>query len=292
MNLRHIHIFLTVTNCNNSISSAARELMISQPSISVAIQELEAEFGVPLFDRLSRRLYLTEAGRRFEQYAKKITAACDDLEREMSSWNTSALLHVGASITAGSQFMSEYAAEYKKRLPDIRLRVLVDHSRNLERMLLNNTLDLAIIETPVHDDLLEAMLFKEDSLEVIIPPSFEETSSSLSLDRFCSLPFLLREPGSGTREVFDQTMREKGCSIEPIWTANSTTALINAVHRGMGISVIPHEAAREAEANKKIRRVSVRGLTFTQRFYIVHHKDKLLMPYMEDFIKVVKETAV
>ena len=291
MNLRHIRIFLTVTNCNNSISSAARELMISQPSISVAIQELEVEFGVPLFDRLSRRLYLTEAGRRFEQYAKKITAACDDLEREMSSWNTSALLHVGASITAGSQFMSEYAAEYKKRQPDIRLRVLVDHSRNLEKMLLDNTLDLAIIETPVHDDLLEAMLFKEDSLEVIIPPS-EEVSSALNLDQFCSRPFLLREPGSGTREVFELTMHEKGRSIEPIWTANSTTALINAVHRGMGISVIPHEAAKEAEANKKVRRVSVRGLTFTQRFYIVRHKDKLLMPYMEDFIKVVKETVI
>ena len=276
MNLRHIRIFLTVTNCNNSLSSAARELMISQPSISVAIQELEAEFGVPLFDRLSRRLYLTEAGRRFEQYA---------------SWNTSALLHVGASITAGSQFMSEYAAEYKKRQPDIRLRVLVDHSRNLEKMLLDNTLDLAIIETPVHDDLLEAMLFKEDSLEVIIPPS-EDASSVLSLDQFCSRPFLLRELGSGTREVFEQTMREKGRSIEPIWTANSTTALINAVYRGMGISVIPHEAAKEAEANKKVRRVSVRGLTFTQRFYIVRHKDKLLMPYMEDFIKVVKETVI
>jgi len=80
MNLRHIRIFLTVVNSGNNISEAARRLMISQPSVSLCIQELETEFGVRLFDRLSRRLYLTEAGRRFEQYAKKITASCDDLE--------------------------------------------------------------------------------------------------------------------------------------------------------------------------------------------------------------------
>ncbi|MBR0086520.1 MAG: LysR family transcriptional regulator [Lachnospiraceae bacterium] len=292
MNLRHIRIFLMVTNCNNSISAAARKLMISQPSITVAVRELEAEFDVPLFDRLSHRLYLTEAGRRFEQYAKKIAAACDDLEREMSSWNTAGVLHVGASITAGSQFMPEYAAEYRKKQPDINLRVRVDHSRNLERMLLDNALDLAVIETPVHDDMLEAVLFREDSLEAILPPSDKGSSSVLTFDRFCSLPFLLREPGSGTREVFEQTMREKGRSIVPIWTANSTTALVNAVSRGMGISVIPHEAAAEAEAAGKVCTASVKGLTFTQRFYIVRHKDKLLMPYMEDFIDVVRETAV
>ena len=288
MNLRHIRIFLTVVNSGNNISEAARRLMISQPSVSLCIQELETEFGVRLFDRLSRRLYLTEAGRRFEQYAKKITASCDDLEREMKGWNDLGILQAGASITAGSRFMPDYAAAYRLRRPDIQLHVLIDHSRNLEKLLLENALDLAVIETPVHDEALSATLFKKDSLEVIVPPD-SDTRPVISPKEFIRLPFLLREPGSGIRDVFDRAMNALGHPVEPVWTANSTTALIHAVSRGLGVSVVPRAEAEEAEKNGKIRRIRVRDLEFIQHFYIVRHRDKLLMPYMEDFISCCLE---
>lgn len=294
MNLRQIRIFLTVVNSGCSISEAARKLMISQPSVSAVIHELEENYGVLLFDRFSRRLHLTEAGRRFEQYADRIVNTCDDLEKEMYSWGSEGILNAGASITAGSQFMPGYTESFTKQYPKIRLHVRIDHSRNLEEALMQNELDLAILETQMHNPMLEVIPFKEDTLEVIAPVSglIPENKARLSPEEFCEQPFILREEGSGTREIFEQVMADHGKKIEPVWDANSTTAIIAAVSRGLGISVIPREAAKEDVEKGKIRIISVKGLHFLQRFYIVHHKDKVLMPYMEAFIEnVLNEEA-
>ena len=289
MTLRHIRIFIEVIDCGNNISKAAKRMMISQPSVSVAIREMEEEYGVAFFDRFSRRLYLTEAGRQFELYARKIAATCDDMEEEMVSWNTSGIIRVGASITAGSQFMPAYVSAYKEKEPEIRLYVRVDHSRDLEESLMKNELDLAIVENPAHKESLEVIPYKEDRLEIIAPPEDGYLQNErVTLEQLCACPFILRERGSGTREIFDQVMDHLGKSIEPVWETNSTTSIINAVSCGIGISVIPRDMAGEAVAAGKVRAVSVEGLLFPQKFYIVHHRDKLLTSYMQSFIETVR----
>lgn len=292
MNLRYIRIFLSVCENGNNISKAARKMMISQPSVSVAIRELEEYYQIKLFDRISRRLYLTQAGMEFRRYAQRICALYDDLEKEMVEWNLEGSIRIGASITIGSQFIADYVTRFRQQMPGIRTYVRVDHSRELEKQLLTNSLDLALVESPVHNEAVEATLYMEDLLQVITPPTSQfKQNCVLSEDAFCAQPFLLREIGSGTREIFERVMREHDRAVEPVWEAASTTAILNGVSSGIGISVIPRRMAMDAVESGNVLAASVEGMEFRQKFYIVHHRDKLLTSYMKTFIEVVKQAA-
>ena len=108
------------------------------------------------------------------------------------------------------------------------------------------------------------------------------------MEEFKAQKFLLREPGSGTREIFDRTVEQAGFSVTPIWEAMSTTALINAVTSGIGISVIPRRMAVAALRRGDVISISVDGLSFKRKFHIVYHKEKFLTPSAKAFIELCR----
>ena len=112
MTLRHIRIFLAVCENGNNTTRAARALYLAQPAVSRAVAELEEYYGVRLFDRIGRRLYLTEAGRRMWEYAVHICGLFDDLEKGLRGWDEQGVLRVGASITIGSPVMWTHSARH------------------------------------------------------------------------------------------------------------------------------------------------------------------------------------
>ena len=105
MTIRHIHIFLAVCACGCSATKAAQQLHLTQPAVSAAIRELETHYGVPLFDRVGRRLVLTQQGRRFQTYGQRIAGLFQDLDRELRHWDQVGKLTMGASLTIGSRFL-------------------------------------------------------------------------------------------------------------------------------------------------------------------------------------------
>ena len=107
MTLRHIRIFLAVCENGNNITRAAEQLLLAQPAVSLAIRELERYYGVKLFDRISRRLYLTETGKRFRNYAEHIASLYDLMERDLRDGDALGVLRIGCSITIGSQLMPD-----------------------------------------------------------------------------------------------------------------------------------------------------------------------------------------
>lgn len=289
MTIRDMRIFVTVCKNGNNLSKAARELYMTQPSVSLAIQEMEQEYGIPLFDRISRRLYLTEAGREYQNYAQRILSLYDEMDDRFRNWNKKGRLFVGASMTIGSEWMSRYVSEFENRFPDIDVRVTIEHSIDLEENLFTNDLDLALVETPVTDRMFRTEKFMEDTLEVVAPPdSGYAQGTVISVEEFARAKLLLREKGSGTREIFDLEMEKCGCSPVPVWEASSTSALVNAVRYGMGISVLPRRIVEpEIHAGNMIR-IRVEGMEFKQSFFIVTHKDKVITQAMSKFIAIVK----
>ncbi len=290
MTIKHMRIFLTVCECGNNLSEAARRLYMTQPSVTVAVREIEKHYGLPLFDRLSKRLYLTEAGKEFRDYAMRIIGLYEDMEAGMRNWDSCGTIRVGASLTIGSQFMPSYVKAFRERRPGVSVRGLVGPSRMLERKILENELDLALVETPIHEASLVAEAYMEDSLEVIapaVPPWYE--GQVLSAEDFKGQDILLREPGSGTRETFDRVLAAAGLSVTPVWEATSTTALINAAICGIGITVLPGRRVRDAIDARKVYRLEVEGLDFRRKFYIVRHQDKCIIGLIRDFIEVCKE---
>ncbi len=289
MTLRHMKIFRCVCENGCNTTKAAEAMHMTQPAVSLAIRELEQYYGVTLFDRIGRRLQITEGGQRLLQYASHISSLFDDMEKTIRDWDSFGLLRVGASITIGSQFLPNYVKAFYRCHPGTEIRVLVAPSDQLERRILSSELDVALMEgIPYNSDLIVEE-YLEDHLSVICPVNgcFHQ-GQQLSIEEFRKQKFLLREPGSGTRDVFDRVIRENGFSVEPVWEATSTTALVNAVINGLGIAVLPHRMVAGPLVRGQVVTVGVDGLDFYRRFHIVYHKDKFLTSSAKSFLDLCR----
>lgn len=289
MTIRHMMIFRTVCETGCHTTKAAEVLHMTQPAVSLAIKELEQYYGVRLFDRMGRRLQITDAGQHFLQYAIHISDLFADMETGLRDWDSKGILRVGASITIGSQFLPGYVKAFSEACPGIDVRVTVEQSERLEQKLLANELDCALIEGVAHDPNIVSEPYMEDHLSVICAAENGWTQGqTISKEEFQKQRFLLRETGSGTREVFEREMARAGLHIIPAWEAMSTTALVNAVINGLGIAVLPHRMILPAFRQGLISTVKVQDLSFRRNFYIIHHKDKFLTASAKRFMALCK----
>lgn len=290
MTIRHMIIFRTVCENGYNSTKTAEVLHMTQPAISLAIKELEQYYGVHLFDRIGRRLQITDAGQHFLQYAIHISDFFSDMETGLRDWDSKGILRIGASITIGSQFLPNYVKAFSQICPGIDVRVTIEQSERLEQKILSNELDCALIEGIAHDSNIISESYMEDHLSVIcgVEKGWIQRQT-ISIEEFQKQRFLLREKGSGTREVFDGVTTQAGIHVIPVWEAMSTTALVNAVINGLGIAVLPHRMILPALRQGLICTVKVEGLSFSRNFHIIHHKDKFLTASAKQFIALCKD---
>lgn len=293
MTIRHMIIFRTV--CENGFNStkAAEVLHMTQPAVSLAIKELEQYYGVHLFDRIGRRLQITDAGKHFLQYAIHISDLFSDMETGLRDWDSKGILRIGASITIGSQFLPRYVKAFTEICPGLDVRVTVDQSERLEQKIMANELDCALIEGIAHDPNIVSEAYMEDHLSVICSRDKGwKQGQVVSIEDFQRQRFLLREIGSGTREVFERVVEQAGIHITPVWEAMSTTALVNAVINGLGIAVLPHRMILPALRQGLVCTVKVEGLSFSRNFHIIYHKDKFLTASAKRFINLCRDFEI
>ena len=286
-------IFRTV--CENGFNStkAAEVLHMTQPAVSLAIKELEQYYGVHLFDRIGRRLQITDAGKHFLQYAIHISDLFSDMETGLRDWDSKGILRIGASITIGSQFLPRYVKAFTEICPGLDVRVTVDQSERLEQKIMANELDCALIEGIAHDPNIVSEAYMEDHLSVICSRDKGwKQGQVVSIEDFQRQRFLLREIGSGTREMFDRVVEQAGIHITPVWEAMSTTALVNAVINGLGIAVLPHRMILPALRQGLVCTVKVEGLSFSRNFHIIYHKDKFLTASAKRFINLCRDFEI
>ena len=292
MTLRHMMIFRAVCETGFHFTKAAEALHMTQPAVSLAIKELEQYYGVHLFDRFGRKLHITDAGKQFLQYAIHICDLFQDMETQLRDWGSKGLLRVGASITIGSQFLPSYVKAFSNRFPSVDVRVVVEQADRLEKKLLANELDCALTEGIAHDPSIVSEPYMEDHLSVVCAADRGwHQGQIIPIEEFQKERFLLREHGSGTREVFDRAIAQAGIHITPIWEAMSTTALVNAVINGLGIAVLPHRMILPALNQGLIVTVAVQNLVFRRNFYIIRHKDKFLTDAAKGFMELCRNYA-
>ena len=291
MTLRHIRIFLTVCQEGFHVTRAAEALHMTQPAVSLAIRELEDYYGVRLFDRIGRRLQITEAGVRLRESGSHIVAMFDRMEKGLRNWDAFGVLRVGASLTIGSQLMPGYVRAFRESHPDTEVQVTVATSALLEQKLLDNALDFALMEGAVHVPSIVSEAYMEDHLAVVCPADGRfRQGQVLSQAEFRSQPLLLREHGSGTRETFERAVGQAGFSVTPAWEAMSNRALLNAVASGLGISVLSARIAAEEVERGRVVSVEVEGLDFRRQFHIIYHQDKFLTASALDFMELCRRS--
>lgn len=289
MTLRHLNIFCAVCFNDCNTTKAAEALHMSQPAVSLAIRELEEYYNVLLFDRIGKRLKITEAGHQMYEYASHISELFKDMEVSLRNMNKKGIIRVGASISVGAHLLPEYVEEYAKISPDILVKVVIASSEQLEEQIASSDLDFALIEGLVHNPDIIARNFMEDSLVVLVSKDSPfENGQTLSLHEFRAQNFLLREQNSATRELFEAVTKQAGFAIVPTWESVSTTAIVNGVIKNMGITLLPERLVRGPIESGDVKIVNVEGLSFDRTFKIIYHKNKLITPPMDAFINIVR----
>ena len=169
MTLRHMKILVEVYR-QNSVTKAAQALHLSQPSVSLALRELEDYYGVTLFERVGRRISPTECGREFYGYAVHVVSLMDELETRMRNWDAIGTVRIGATVTIGTYLLPELVRQYQAEFPALHVDVQVCRASQVEQLVLDNRIDLGLIETqPEHEELV-AVPFSQDELQAIVPP--------------------------------------------------------------------------------------------------------------------------
>lgn len=292
MTLRHMRIFVAVCN-SNSITQAAKSLYLAQPTVSLAIKELEDYYGVCLFDRISHKLYLSETGKLFLSYAAHIIELFDELDTNVKNWDSLGTFRVGASITTGTHLLPGLVSKFAQSHPRIKVQAIIKNSEELEKQILLNDLDIAFIEGAVHNDQIISQKLMDDKLILICGATHPLANTGrVDINQLQDYDFILREKGSGTREFFDSTLLVHGLSIKPIWESVSTQAIVNAVGHGLGLSVLPRIMVQSYLADGLIKEILIEAIEFIRPFYIIYHHNKFLTDSIKDFIALsVKETG-
>lgn len=287
MTLRHLRVFLAVYQTQN-VTRAAERLHMTQPTVTRAVQELERYYGMRLFERINRRLYITQSGRQLYARAVHIVGSFDRMEKELKNWDEFGLLRIGATPTLASVLLPKTLMTFEKKHPKLRVRCSVENGTHLQEALADDRLDFALIEGEVAAEHLHAEPFSEDRLILLLPPDDPRRNApALTLRELAESPLLLREKGSMGRSFLDRVFAAHDLPLEPLMESISTHAIIQAVHAGLGISFLPQRLIRHSVESGFVATRAVDDEPFVRRNFAVWHEDKFLTrsarELLEDF---------
>ncbi len=288
MTNRSLEVFVAVAECGK-MSQAARELFITQSSVSQAISEIEREYGVLLFERLSRSLCLTDTGRAFLEYAKRALALQREMEGFLRDASGERRLRIGATVTVGTCLISPITAELEKTSRGLRCEVTVDNTHEIENLLLKGRLDIALVEGMItHPDLNVTRAINDELVLICAPEHDFYGLDEIEISDLEGRPFILREEGSGTRAQFESIIREKNITVDRRWESCNSEAIINGVMGGHGVSVISRRLVENRLSEGRLWACGIKGARLGRTFDIVCHKDKVITPAIEAFTDICR----
>lgn len=294
INRNHLALFRAVAEAGG-FSRAAAVIHVSQPAISMQVAELEESFGTPLFDRLPRGVRLTDAGRTLLGYAQRIAVLEGEAERAMRELRglERGRLALGASKTIGGYLLPAVLGEFRRLHPAVELQLVIANTEAIKTQLIDGALDLALTEgMPPQDEELSTRVFREDELIVIAPANHplakpvpgKRQARAITARQLCAQPLILREPGSGTREVLVRTLAD--CGLEPgeiVLTLTNTEAIKGAVLAGLGLAVISRLCVTLELAGGVLVEVPTRGLRLHRALYEVTVRGRQPSPSVQAF---------
>ncbi|HEX5660150.1 MAG TPA: LysR family transcriptional regulator [Polyangiales bacterium] len=270
--LRQLEVFLSVAK-QDSVTRAARELALSQSAVSEALAELEGQFGIQLFERVGKRLQLSELGRALRPAAESLHAQALELEGQLASQARVGTVRIGATLSIGDYLV-----------PPLMARFMTDHGRatlhvantaEIARKVLNFELDIGIVEGEVVEPQLEVVRWRADELVVFCAPTHPFAKKKrLSDADLRSARWIVREPGSGTRQAFERALHGLLPELEIALELQHTEAIMNAVKAGLGVGCISRIALADSLAHHTLVACRVPQRNFQRSFYFLLHKQK------------------
>lgn len=288
MTKRHLKIF-TQVYLTGSMTAAAKNLYMTQPSVSQAIRELEEHYDTRLFERLYRRLYPTAAGKQLFQYAGRVLDMFEEMEHSLKSDAQPQSLELGLFFTAG-MLAQPWLREFRRLHPATEVHVQVWKGSEIKRLLRCAQLDLAVMEESPGDEDLIQEIFAEDRLVAVTAIDDPlAKNESIDVSTLAQMPLLLREKGAGVRDQFEAQMHTLGLPIHPRWESASSLVLLDAAKHREGVAILPYELAKTALNRGEVIELRVTGIDFRRRMALTWHRDKYITSAMEDFMDIIRK---
>ena len=289
--LRQLEVFIATAQHEN-ISRAASDLAMSQSAASGSLRELEQQFNVQLFDRLGKRLRLSELGRQLRPAAEELLDRARALEQGMLGEEVSGRLQLGATLTIGNYLAVPMIAAFRTRFPAADVALSVANTAAIAEKVAHYELDIGLVEGELSHADLSCEPWQADELTVFAAPGHPlARRRALTDDDLLSLEWIVREPGSGTRQPFDRAMHGILPALRLALELQHTEAIKRAVEAGLGVGCLSRISLVEAFARGSLVPLRVPHRDFTRRLHIVLHRQKFHTAALREWLALCHEQA-
>lgn len=285
MTIRHLKIFIAVAE-TGFMSAAANRLYLTQPTVSQAIRDLEDHYHVQLFERLHKKLYITQEGQHLLNLALMTVGNFDHLELSMQRLTEQIPLRIGSSLTVGTCLMSKVIADMEAECPNLNIYSFVSNTEEIEQKLLRRELDVAVVEGIIESHELASVPIVEDSLVLVCGRNHDFYEKNLVLaSELEGRKFAIREKGSGTRKLFEQYLSSHNIHIQIAWEANCPRTIVNAVMYNNALAVMSQRLIKHECRHQSVKIFRYENDAWDRHFKLVWLKRSADgQDYSDDFL--------
>lgn len=293
INLNNLRVFATVAE-TGSLSEAAERLFLTQPAVTQQIKHLENHFAIQLLERTNRGVTLTDAGEVLRDYARQIVSLYDELESNLENLRASVSGHltVGATSTIGGYAVPCSICIFKEKFPEAVLKLKVANLTQISNDLKEGQIDIAIIEGQDLSGPFIKWELATDRLVVIAPNRKPWAGrTSISIEEFKIQPFIIREAGSGTRQVIEEALASIGIDLSQlniVVELASVDSIKAAVEAGVGISIMSRLALRKELHTRTLLALELEGLSLEQKIYLAYNRERVQTRLGKAFINFLR----
>lgn len=290
--LRQLRVFAKVAS-RLSFSRAAEELYLTQPAVSMQIKQLEDVVGLPLFERLGRKIFLTPAGEELNRLSRVVLARIKETENALEDLKDAEAGRLVVSVASTVYYFAIRAlAEYCRRYPKTKVSLKVTNRSGLLQLLENNETDLVLMGRPPGDQDLIAEPVMENPLVIIAPSGHPLAEREfIPLAELSKETFLMREFGSGTRNSVERFLAERNVQLNSSMEMNTNEAIKHGVAMGLGLGIVSaHTVVDELKARTLVV-LSVEEFPIQRHWYLVHRQGKNLTKAALAFTDFVRSEA-
>lgn len=280
--LRQLEVFTEVLK-SGSTTQASVMLSLSQSAVSAALTDLEGQLGVQLFDRVGKRLVVNEHGRLL--YPRALALLEQTVEIEQLFREDNGAIRVYASSTIGNYILPAVIARYRQDFPDLPLELSVGNSQDVINAVLDFRVDIGLIEGPCHSTEIISEPWLEDELVVFAAPTSPLVQGPVTLTQLAAAPWILRERGSGTREIVDYLLLSHLPRFQMAMELGNSEAIKHAVRHGLGISCLSRRVIEEQLESGKLVEVPVPLPGLNRTLWRIHHRQKHLSNALQRFLR-------
>jgi len=283
-----LHIFKVVAN-HLSFTKASEQLFLSQPAVSKTIRNLEETYKITLFLRKRNSIELTNEGKAFLIYTNKILDIYTEMENQFLHQNNTfpEVINFGVSTTVANYIIPKVIAKFRTQFPKVKFEITSGNSDDIEELILNQKLNFGIIEGKNTNRKLQFKEFIKD--EIVLVTNVKNNAFKkdvISLKELQEIPIILREMGSGTKEIiFEYLNKHQIKKLNTVVTLNSTEAIKNYLFNSDNYAFISIHAISEELINNKLKIIDVKDLNIERWFYFVSRTgyQSNLMNYFEKY---------